>query len=60
MPYEITHLSAKWHKWTHPATIAARDKPRQAAIQFTYPVDMEGWVDLVRRKNILLLSFIKN
>jgi len=36
-------IPATRHKWTHPALAPAM----QAGTRFTYPGEMEGWVDLV-------------
>jgi len=41
-PYGITHCYLPPNTNEHPAITPAR----QAGIQFTYPVEMEGWVDL--------------
>jgi len=40
--WDYTVLPVTRHKWTHPALTPAR----QACTRFTYPVGMEGWVDL--------------
>ena len=41
--WDHTVLPATWHKWTHPTLTPAR----KAGTRFTYPIGMEGWVDLV-------------
>jgi len=46
LPYGITQcylLPDSRHKWTHPTLTPAM----QAGTRFTYPREMEGWVDLV-------------
>ena len=42
LPYGITVLPATRHKWTQ----LALTPTRQAGTRFTYPGEMEGWVDL--------------
>jgi len=41
--WDHTVSFATWHRWTSPTLTSAI----QAGTRFTYPVGMEGWVDVV-------------